>query len=57
MILINDSDRVEALLNGKIKEAEKIAHSNYEPFESKKKDCDSDMCLIFPVDERNGLFP
>ena len=33
MILINDSERVEALLNGKIKEAEKIAHSNYEPFD------------------------
>ena len=57
MILINDSERVEALLDGKIKEAEKIAHSNYEPFDSKKKkkDCGSEMCLIFPIDERNGF--
>ena len=31
MILINDSERVEALLSEKMKEAEKIAHSNYEP--------------------------
>ena len=29
MILINDKERVRALLNGKTKETEKIAHSKY----------------------------
>ena len=56
MILINDSERVECLLKGDKKEAERIAMANYEPHNSKKKkkNCDAEMCILFPVDERNG---
>ena len=56
MILINDSERVEAFLEGDKKKAEKVALANYEPFHSKKKkkNCDAEMCILFPVDEKNG---
>ena len=56
MILINDRERVSALLNGKTKEAEKIAHSNYKHSAIKKQrvKCDNEMCLVFPIDEKKG---
>ena len=57
MILINDSERVEAFLKGDKKKAEKVALANYEPFHSKKKkkDCGAEMCILFPVDEKTDM--
>ena len=57
MVVINDIKRVKLLLEGKLEEAEDAAKENYKPSKSKeeKANCDSEICLIYPIDEEKWL--
>ena len=55
MVVINDLERIPLLMMGDEKGAEEIAKRNYSVKNSRQKrmKCDSEMCLIFPVDKDN----
>ena len=57
MILLNDIQRAHLVYQGKNREAETIASENYDNKRARKKkkaNCDSELCVIFPIDEENG---
>ena len=55
MVVINDLERIPFLMMGDEKGAEVIAKKNYTVKNSRQRrvKCDTEMCLIFPVDKEN----
>ena len=55
MVVINDLERIPALMAGDEKAAERIAKQNYTAKTSrrKRKQCYAELCLIFPIDSDN----
>ena len=55
LVVINDLERIPALMAGDEKAAEKIARQNYTGKKSRRKreQCYAELCLIFPIDTDN----